>query len=155
PFINLESAITHPCQSLADWKTLDDLKIPAQGRFVLSWAWHPKALAYAVPSSTLCMAAQRGMEVVVLRPDGFELPAPIMEKAAKLAGENGGTISETEDRAAAMKGAHVLYAKSWSAPAAYGRPAEEAEIRRPLRDWCVRESWFQGASRSAKFMHCL
>ncbi|MBV8910118.1 MAG: acetylornithine carbamoyltransferase, partial [Gammaproteobacteria bacterium] len=25
PLINLESAISHPCQALADWKTLDDL----------------------------------------------------------------------------------------------------------------------------------
>ena len=28
-------------------------------------------------------------------------------------------------------------------------------MRRPLRDWCVRESWFQGAPTDAKFMHCL
>jgi N-acetylornithine carbamoyltransferase len=156
PFINLESATTHPCQSLADWKTLDDLRIPPRGgRFVLSWAWHPKALAYAVPSSTLLMAAQRGMDVVVVRPEGFELPAPIMERASKLARSSGGSVSESEDIRAGMEGAHVLYAKSWCAPSAYGRPAEEAEIRRPLRDWCVRESWFKGAARGARFMHCL
>jgi N-acetylornithine carbamoyltransferase len=29
PLINLESAINHPCQALADWKTLDEL--PAAG----------------------------------------------------------------------------------------------------------------------------
>jgi N-acetylornithine carbamoyltransferase len=156
PFINLESAITHPCQSLADWKTLDDLGVPeAKGRFVLSWAWHPKPLAYAVPSSTLLMAAQRGMDVVVCRPDTFELPAPVMAKAAQLARASGGSVSESEDVHAAMEGAHVLYAKSWCAPSAYGRPAEEAEMRRPLRDWCVRESWFRGAGDGAKFMHCL
>src|SRR5690606_7602992 len=72
PMINMESAINHPCQSLADWKTLDELGIPANGgRFVLSWAYHPKALPLAVPSATVHMAAMRGMEVVVLRPDGF------------------------------------------------------------------------------------
>jgi N-acetylornithine carbamoyltransferase len=156
PFVNLESAITHPCQSLADWKTLDDLGVPARkGRFVLSWAWHPKALPYAVPSSTLLMAAQRGMDVVVLRPAGYELPAPVMERAAAMAARSGGAVSEAEDARAAMEGAHVLYAKSWCAPSLYGRPAEEAEMRRPLRDWCVRESWFQGALEGAKFMHCL
>ena len=31
PYINMESAINHPCQSLADWKTMDDLGIPANG----------------------------------------------------------------------------------------------------------------------------
>ncbi|HET7607433.1 MAG TPA: hypothetical protein VFL84_02060, partial [Gammaproteobacteria bacterium] len=42
PWINMESAIDHPCQSLADWKTLDDLKVPQDGKFVLSWAYHPR-----------------------------------------------------------------------------------------------------------------
>src|SRR5262245_61372737 len=42
PLINMESAINHPCQSLADWKTLNDLGVPGNGgRFVLSWVYHP------------------------------------------------------------------------------------------------------------------
>ena len=70
PYINMESAMNHPCQNLADWKTLDDLGIPAnKGKFVLSWAYHPLALPLAVPASTLHMAAKRGMDVTVLRPD--------------------------------------------------------------------------------------
>src|SRR5512139_4322416 len=28
PFVNMESAMNHPCQSLADWKTMDDLGVP-------------------------------------------------------------------------------------------------------------------------------
>ncbi len=67
PLINLESAVNHPCQALADWKTLDDLAVPRAGRFVLSWAYHPRALPLAVPAAALHMAALRGMEVIVLR----------------------------------------------------------------------------------------
>jgi len=68
PWINMESAMNHPCQNLADWKTLDDLSIPENGgKFVLSWAYHPKALPLAVPASTLYMAARRGMDVTILR----------------------------------------------------------------------------------------
>lgn len=156
PFINLESAISHPCQALADFKTLEDLQIPRRGgRFVLSWAYHPKALPYAVPASALQMAARRGMDVTVLRPDGFSLPSPVMEKARLLAGRSGGQVNETSDRRAAMDGTHILYAKSWSAPSAYGRPAEEAPLRAGLRDWCVSESWFAPARKDARFMHCL
>jgi ornithine carbamoyltransferase len=156
PFINLESAIAHPCQALADWKTLDDHGVPRSGgRFVLSWAYHPKALPYAVPASTLCMAARRGMQVTVLRPNGYSLPAAIMARAQTLALRSGGSVSETDDREAALNGAHVLYAKSWAAPSAYGRPAQEAELRRPYQDWCVRESWFETALVDAHFMHCL
>jgi N-acetylornithine carbamoyltransferase len=95
PMINMESAINHPCQSLADWRTMDELGIPASGgRFVLSWAYHPRALPLAVPAATVHMAAMRGMDVVVLRPPGFELPAAIVDKARKAAVENGGSVSE-------------------------------------------------------------
>src|SRR3979409_991337 len=67
PLINLESAMNHPCQALADWKTMDDFDVPRNGRFVLSWAYHPRALPLAVPAAAVHMAAMRGMDVVVLR----------------------------------------------------------------------------------------
>ncbi|MBI5510600.1 MAG: N-acetylornithine carbamoyltransferase [Deltaproteobacteria bacterium] len=156
PFISLESALSHPCQALADWKTLDDFDIPrAGGRFVLSWANHPKALAYAVPASALNMALCRGMNVTVLRPEGFDLPEPVMARARTLAARHGGALVTTDKRDEAMAGAHVLYAKSWSAPSCYGKPEEEAELRALHRDWCIAESWFKKASPNAKFMHCL
>src|SRR5204863_488985 len=90
PLINLESAVNHPCQALADWKTLDDLAVPRAGRFVLSWAYHPRALPLAVPAAALHMASLRGMEVIVLRPEGFALPAAIMERARRAVGPHGG-----------------------------------------------------------------
>ncbi|MBA3556947.1 MAG: acetylornithine carbamoyltransferase, partial [Gemmatimonadales bacterium] len=50
PVINLESARRHPCQALADAMTLrEKLGETAGKRFVLTWAWHPKALPTAVP----------------------------------------------------------------------------------------------------------
>ena len=156
PLINMESAIQHPCHSLADWKTLDDLNIPAQGgRFVLSWAYHPQALPLAVPAATVQMAAQRGMDTVILRPPGFELPESIMEKTREVASENGGSVSETTDRREAMEGAHVIYAKSWASTSQYGdRPGDKA-LREELVDWCVDESWFDNARKDCRFMHCL
>ncbi len=157
PFLNLESARSHPLQSLADWKTLDDLGLPAarDGRFVLSWVWHPRALPLAVAASTVEMAARRGMHVTVLRPDGFALPPEIMARARSLAARAGGAVEETADRRAALAGAHVLYAKSWMAPTLYGRPEEEAALRAPLRGWCVDEPWFANAAPRASFLHCL
>ena len=155
PFINLESAVNHPCQALADWKTMDDLDVPRAGRFVLSWVYHPRALPLAVPAAALHMAALRGMEVVVLRPDAYALPPAIMDKARAAAAASGGSVSETTDRAAALAGAHVLYAKEWGSPACYGDAEAEAALRRPLVDWQVRESWFAGARPDCHFMHCL
>lgn len=156
PMINMESAIGHPCQSLADWKTMNELGIPAQGgRFVLSWAYHPKALPLAVPSSTVHMAAQRGMDVVVLRPEGFELPEPVMDKARAAAAASGGRVTETTDRREAMEGAHVIYAKSWSSTRHYTDRLGDQALREGLIDWCVDEPWFDNARDDCRFMHCL
>jgi N-acetylornithine carbamoyltransferase len=155
PLINLESAMNHPCQALADWRTLDELKVPQRAKFVLSWVNHPRALPLAVPAATLHMAAMRGMEVVVLRPDGFALPPQIMDGARAAAAAAGGAISETSDRAAALLGAHVLYAKEWGSTLHYGDAEADARLRGDLADWCVRERWFASAAPDAKLMHCL
>ena len=154
PLVNLESAVNHPCQALADWKTLDDLAVPRAGRFVLSWAYHPRALPLAVPAAALHMAALRGMEVIVLRPEGFALPRPIMERARRAAAATGGSVRETSERAEALPGAHVLYVKEWGATDRYGDAAADAQLRGPLRNWCVRNDWFAG-SPDCRVMHCL
>lgn len=156
PLVNLESEVNHPCQALADWKTMNDLGVPANGgRFVLSWANHPNALPLAVPSAVVHMAAMRGMDVTVLRPEGYALPAPIMQRAQAAAAASGGSLRETDDRDEALQGAHVIYAKSWASTTHYGRPAEDRALRRDLEHWMVRESWFAAAAAEAVFMHCL
>ena len=155
PVINLESAITHPCQALADWKTMDDLGVPRKGRFVLSWVYHPRALPLAVPAAALHMAAFRGMEVVVLRPDGFALPPQIMAKAQRAAASSGGSVRETNDRAEALEGAQIVYAKEWGSPAHYGDTDADARLRRNLTGWCVRNDWFEKTATDCRLMHCL
>lgn len=155
PLINLESAVNHPCQALADWKTMDELSVPTRAKFVLSWAWHPRPLPLAVPAATVHMAALRGMEVVVLRPEGFALPDAIMQKARHAAELSGGSVRESSDRAEALNGAQIVYAKEWGSTTKYGDEAADAEARRPLRDWCVNESWFARAQSDCRLMHCL
>jgi ornithine carbamoyltransferase len=155
PLINLESAINHPCQALADWKTMDDLGVARNGKFVLSWVYHPRGLPLAVPAAALHMAAQRGMEVVVARPDGYALPHEIMDKARKAAEASGGSVRETNDRREALEGAHVLYAKEWGSPQYYGDPEADGRLRANLTDWCVKNDWFATAAADCRLMHCL
>jgi len=156
PLINMESAVNHPCQALADWKTMDDLETPAHGgRFVLSWANHPRPLPLAVPAAAAHMAAMRGMDVTILRPPGFELPGAIMERVRDAAAATGGSVTETAERAEAMEGAHVVYAKSWGSTQAYGDTEADAKLRSGLQDWTVAEDWFGPADPGCIFMHCL
>ncbi len=162
PLINLESAANHPCQALADWKTLDELGIPPTGKLVLSWAYHPRPLPLAVPAATVHMAAMRGMQVTILRPEGFALPTPILEKARRAAaacaqaqGVAPATIEETSDVREAMSGAHVVYVKEWAGTTHYGDEAADAAARRAARHWCLNEDWFAAASPQCRLMHCL
>lgn len=156
PFLNMESAVRHPCQALSDWRTLDDLEIPAAGgRFVLSWTNHPHPLPLAVASDTLRMAAMRGMEVTVLRPAGYELPQSLMTQAGRLAAASGGSVRESDDRAEAMEGAHAIYAKSWASTRHYGDPEADLALRAGLGGWTVGEGWFEGARDNCRFLHCL
>lgn len=156
PYINMESAMNHPCQNLADWKTMNDLSIPQNGgKFVLSWAYHPKALPLAVPASTLYMASRRGMDVTVLRPEGFELPEQIINTSRAAAEAAGGSLTETDNRQEAMEGAQVIYAKSWSSTKHYGDKLADQKLRNGLDAWCVDDPWFDNAADDCRFMHCL
>jgi ornithine carbamoyltransferase len=101
------------------------------------------------------MAAMRGMEVVVLRPEGFALPPAVMDKARAAAAASGGSVRESADRGDALAGAHVVYAKEWGYTAAYGDEAQDARARASLRDWCLTEDWFAAAAAECRLMHCL
>ena len=130
PLVNLESAMNHPCQALADWKTMDDLQVPANGgRFVLSWANHPNPLPLAVPAAVVHMAAMRGRDVTVLRPEGYELPEPLMARARAAAAASGGGRGESPAPGRAPPGGPLSNAKCGGAPPHEGRPA--ARCARP------------------------
>ena len=109
--------------------------IRPKSKFVLSWVTHPRALPLAVPPAAVHMAALRGMEVVVLRPEGYALPDPIMRKARDAAAAAGGSLIETDDRESALAGAHVVYAKEWGSTAHYGDAAADARARAGLGDF--------------------
>ena len=156
PVVNLESAFYHPCQALADAATLmDHCGGQTEGkRFVLSWAYHPKALPMAVPNSALLMAARLGLDVVVARPEGYALDADVMERARRYAARRGASVEETDVQETAFDGADVIYAKAWGGPLVYADAEHEAARRAGLTGWRVTPSLMQ-RTREAAFMHCL
>ena len=102
------------------------------------------------------MAASRGMEVTVLRPDGFELPEALVKRAQQAGAISGGSVRETSDRNEALAGANVLYAGSWSSTRFYGDRVEEKKLREKYTSWCVDDSWFANlAADPCYFMHAL
>lgn len=157
PVINLESARRHPCQGLADALTLRErLGETAGRRFVLTWAWHPKALPTAVPASAAINAARLGMEVVIAHPPGFELDPDDMTAIRAVAGRNGGSVAVSHDIDGAIAGADAVYAKSWGSLARFGDAEGERELRAPWRSWRVDEARMATThGGQGIFMHCL
>ncbi|MEO8430954.1 MAG: N-acetylornithine carbamoyltransferase [Acidobacteriota bacterium] len=155
PVVNLESSLDHPCQAMADAMTIRGRLGATKGRRVLlTWAYHPKALPMAVPNSFLMGAARLGVDLVLARPQGYELDLDIVRAAGRLAEENGGRLTETDEPDAGFDGAEIVYAKSWGSLADYGDSSAEAARRSRLRDWRVTEARM-ARGRVASFMHCL
>src|ERR1051325_4142229 len=59
PVINLESAMHHPCQALADMLTVREKLGEGRKKILLTWAWHPKRRPMAVPNSYALPAGHR------------------------------------------------------------------------------------------------
>ena len=142
PVINLGSARRHPCQALADTLTLREQLGRVEGkRFVLTWAWHPRPLSTAVPASAALAAARLGMEIVIARPEGYELDpedTALIRKTAQQAGGEFVHISHDPDDA--LVGADAVYVASWGAVKLFGQPQQEQETRAGLRDWRLSSS---------------
>lgn len=158
PVVNMESTRRHPCQQLADAMTIvERLGEPRGKRFVLTWAWHPKALPTAVPASAALAAAHLGMEIVIARPDGYELDPDDTALVRRITQERGGELVHImNDPDEAPVGADVVYVKSWGSLRHFGRPEEEAAERAGLRDWRLTTSRLR-LTREGRgiVMHCL
>jgi N-acetylornithine carbamoyltransferase len=158
PVLNLGSMRRNPCQSLADALTLRErLGEPEGKRFVLTWSWDPDPLPTAVPASAALAAARLGMEIVIARPEGFELDPEDTALIRKIAQHAGGEfVHISDDPDDALVGADVVYVASWGSVKLYGRREEEAAARNQFRDWGLTRSRHRG-TRSGKgvVMHAL
>jgi N-acetylornithine carbamoyltransferase len=155
PIINLESAMHHPCQSLADMLTIREKLGVGKKRVVLTWAWHPKPLPMAVPNSFGLAAVQMGHDLVIAHPQGYELDEELMETSRQIAATAGGSLEITNDINAAFSGAEVIYAKSWGAKQFYGNTNQDIAARAPYRRQWIVDKEKMSRTNNAIFMHCL
>ncbi len=155
PVINLESAMHHPCQALADMMTIREKLGEGRRKVLLTWAWHPKPLPMAVPNSFALASAQMGHDLVIAHPRGYELDDELIETIRQQAAREGGSVSITNDVEEAFAGQEVVYAKSWGSKTFYGAPEKDIAERAQYRGrWIVDEAKM-ARTKSAIFMHCL
>ena len=155
PIINLESAMHHPCQAVADMMTIREKLGAGRRKVLLTWAWHPKPLPMAVPNSFALAAAQMGHDLVVAHPRGYELDDELMESIKAQAAGAGGSVKISNDVDGAFENVDVVYAKSWGSRNFYGAAEKDVAERAQYRgQWIVDEAKM-ARTNSAIFMHCL
>jgi len=155
PIINLESAMHHPCQAMADMMTIREKLGSGRKKVLMTWAWHPKPLPMAVPNSFALAAAQMGHDLVIAHPKGYELDDELIDELRQQTASAGGRITTSNDIDAAFDGAEVVYAKSWGSRNFYGATDKDIAERAQYRDrWMVDEQKM-GRTNFGIFMHCL
>lgn len=155
PIINLESAMHHPCQAMADMMTIREKLGPTKKKVLLTWAWHPKPLPMAVPNSFALASAQFGHDLRIAHPEGYELDTELVRYIKDHAVASGGSLEIVNDVDEAFDGVEVVYAKSWGSKDRYGNIDKDIAFRLGLRqDWIVDQSKM-ARTNDAIFMHCL
>jgi N-succinyl-L-ornithine transcarbamylase len=134
PIVNMESAVAHPLQALADAITIEELKMNKRPKVVLSWAPHPKALPHAVANSFISMMRSIDVEFVITHPEGYELNPEITKDTR---------ICFSQE--VALVDADFVYVKNWSNYKDYGKILSNDPA------WMIT----QEKLGDAKFMHCL
>ena len=155
PIINLESAMHHPCQSMADMMTIRERFGNGRKKVLLTWAWHPKPLPMAVPNSFALAAAQFDHDLRVAHPKGYDLDEALVADIERQAADNGGSVEFTNDVDEALDGVEVVYAKSWGGKHFYGDPNGDLRERAAYREKWIVDEPKMSRTNNAAFMHCL
>ena len=147
PVINGLTDFSHPCQALADYMTILEVKKD----------FHNLKLAYVgdgnnVAHSLIFGAVRLGVHIVVSTPGGFEPEAEVLEWAMFNTAETGSRVQVTHDPESAVDKADVVYTDVWASMGQEADYERRHEIFLPYR---VDEALFSHAKPEAIFMHCL
>ena len=139
----------HPTQVLADFLTILEKKGTLKG-IKFSYLGDGKN---NMANSLMIGAAKFGMDFTIVAPKEYFPDKELAETALKLAEENGGRISFTDDRIAGVKDADVIYTDVW---VSMGESSEvwKERINR-LSYYQVNNELVKHAKDDYLFMHCL
>ena len=157
PVLNMQCDLFHPHQSLADLLTIFEKKGDPRGKTIaISWAY---ASSYqkpiSVPVDLSMLTTRYGMNVRLVHPPEFKLPPDLVAQAADNARLSGGSFELMDDFDAGMRGADVVYAKSWGAMLTANDEEDGARIASKYTDWITDERRIGLAAEDAIYMHPL
>jgi ornithine carbamoyltransferase len=144
--INALTDQQHPCQAVADFITLKE-RFGSLGGRTLAFVGDGNNIAASLAHA----AAMLGVHLHVASPKGYELPASIVEQAAKLA-RHGARLRLFTNPAKAVAGADAVYTDTWTS---MGQEAEADVRRQVFAPYQVNNALMKAAGDAALFMHCL
>lgn len=148
PVINALSDMEHPCQILADFMTVLEVKRKIKE---LNFAFVGDCENNVTHS--LCLASvMLGNNFSCASPKGFEMKKSISASAGKIAKKNKVKILETDNPQKAVKNADVVITDTWIS---MGDEAEKEKRLKIFKPYQVNQSLMSFAKKSAIFMHCL
>ncbi|HET9696903.1 MAG TPA: ornithine carbamoyltransferase [Terriglobales bacterium] len=147
PIINGLTDYSHPCQAMADYLTMLEIKGKVTGLKV-AYVGDGNNVAH----SLMFVGAQLGAKVWVATPAGYEPRADAIAWAQERGTMTGGSCTITNDPVEAVRGADVVYTDVW---ASMGQESEAAARKKIFMPYQVNEKLFAHADSSAIFMHCL
>lgn len=147
PIINGLTDFSHPCQAMADYLTMLEVKGRLNGLHV-AFVGDGNNVAH----SLMFAGALFGSHVTVGTPPGFEPKPEAVAWAREQGASTGGTCRVTNDPVEAVRDADVVYTDVW---ASMGQESEAEARKRIFRPYQVNEALFAQAKPDAMFLHCL
>jgi ornithine carbamoyltransferase len=147
PIINGLTDFSHPCQAMADFLTMWEVKGRLDGLKV-AYVGDGNNVAH----SLLFAAAQLGVEMWVATPEGYEPDEAAVAWAQERHRITHATCHITHDAREAVANADVVYTDVWASMGQESEAAKRKEIFQPYR---VDRELFDIARDDAVFMHCL
>jgi N-acetylornithine carbamoyltransferase len=155
PVINMESALWHPLQALADLMTLRETLGDLEGKHLaIVWTRSTQPASAAVTNSLLLACLRAGMRVTLSHPQGYDLDDQVMSEATRLAEARGSRVETGLSAADGVRGAHIVYARSWQSLEDYGNATLAASRRSRASGWTIDEALMQLGDR-ARLMHAM
>ncbi|MFH1049728.1 MAG: ornithine carbamoyltransferase [bacterium] len=147
PVINGLTDYTHPCQGMADYMTIKEIKGDFK-KLKLTYLGDGNNVAHSLMNG----GARLGVHVVISTPAGYEPNLVAFKEAEEAAKETGAKIEYIKNPVEAVKNSDVIYTDTW---ASMGQEAEAEKRRRIFWDYQVNEKLMAKAKKDAIFMHCL
>ena len=125
-------------------------------KIAVSWAYAPSyAKPMSVPQGLITLMTRFGLDVTLAHPPEYALMKGPMEYAREVAGKNGTKFEVVDSMDDAIRGADIVYPKSWGIESLFRNPQEALEISKRYKDWICDERRMGLASKQAIYMHCL